>query len=198
MADSESPQTGFSSFKKRKKIIVNRKRKNESSESDEDDVSAVKKVERVGRKYKVLGNSSCPGKVGLNPDKAKARSSNRDSDSDDQNVDNGNDSVRSKKNISVTYDSSRTGKREGPDDMGATSVLEIETEFDRDAQAVYEKQLKVNKEKKGEEDDKLYKGQSGYAKYYEKRDTAQGNAASGMVRLVLMFRCNYIVSSDCL
>lgn len=34
----------------------------------------------------------------------------------------------------------------------------------------------------GKEDDKIYRGINNYAQYYEKRDTAQGNAASGMVR----------------
>jgi len=33
--------------------------------------------------------------------------------------------------------------------MGATATLEIETEIDRDAQAIYENALKINKELKG-------------------------------------------------
>ena len=36
-------------------------------------------------------------------------------------------------------------KRVGPDDMGATATLEIETELDKDAQAVYERSLQVQK-----------------------------------------------------
>ena len=35
---------------------------------------------------------------------------------------------------------------------------------------------------KGKEDDKIYRGMNNYAQYYEKKDTAAGNAASGMVR----------------
>ena len=180
MADNESSQlqkTGFKGFKKRKQTFVERRRKSESSESDDDEDSAVKKVQRAGTKHKIIGNSSGPNlmmskKFSRNDSKPKS-----DEESDGEGLEH-----KRKNKISVTYDSSRTGKREGPDDMGATSILEIDTEFDRDAQAVYEKQLQTNKDEKGKEDHKLYKGQSGYAKYYEKRDTAQGNAASGMVR----------------
>ena len=35
---------------------------------------------------------------------------------------------------------------------------------------------------KGKEDDKVYRGMNNYIQYNEKRDTAAGNAASGMVR----------------
>ena len=66
--------------------------------------------------------------------------------------------------------------------MGATATVEIDTELDRDAQAIYQRQIDANKETKGQEDDKLYKGQTGYTQYFEKKDTAAGNAASGMVR----------------
>nr|KAG5693452.1 hypothetical protein BaRGS_022339 [Batillaria attramentaria] len=66
--------------------------------------------------------------------------------------------------------------------MGATATLEIETELDKDAQAIYERSLQVQKELKGMEDDKKYRGLANYAQYYEKKDTAQGNAASGNVR----------------
>ena len=180
MADNSiSQQLGasFKGFKKRKQNFVNRRRKSESSESEDGEDSAVKKVQRAGNKHKIIGSSSGP-----NVFSKKGQHNVIKSKSDEENDDE-DDFVQPKKNkISITYESSRTGKREGPDDMGATSVLEIETEFDRDAQAIYEKQLKTNKEEKGQEDDKLYKGKSGYAKYYEKRDTAQGNAASGMVR----------------
>jgi len=41
------------------------------------------------------------------------------------------------------------GDSELPRDMGATATLEIETEIDRDAQAIYENALKINKELKG-------------------------------------------------
>eukprot|EP00112_Aurelia_sp_Birch-Aquarium-sp1_P001009 Seg1098.4 transcript_id=Seg1098.4/GoldUCD/mRNA.D3Y31 product="RING finger protein 113A" protein_id=Seg1098.4/GoldUCD/D3Y31 len=178
MADTTGSQreNKFSSFKKRKGNFGSRKKAKESSDSDDNDESAVVKVQRKGQKSKILGNSSGLGLSKLEKKDAKQQKSDSDSEQE---------SIFKKKNkgtTSVTYDSSRTGKRIGPDDMGATAITQIDTEFDRDAQAVYEKQLKTNKDKKGEKDDNVYTGQSGYAKYYEKRDTAQGNAASGMVR----------------
>ena len=39
-------------------------------------------------------------------------------------------------------------------------------------------------ELKGKEDDKIYRGVNNYHVYIEKRDTAAGNASSGMVRYV--------------
>lgn len=36
-------------------------------------------------------------------------------------------------------------KRDGPDDMGATSVVEIDTQADRDAQAILQRSIKVQK-----------------------------------------------------
>lgn len=37
-------------------------------------------------------------------------------------------------------------------------------------------------ELEGKEDDKVYRGLNNYAQYYKKKDTAAGNASSGMVR----------------
>lgn len=70
----------------------------------------------------------------------------------------------------------------GPQDQGATAILEIETEKDRDAQAIFEKRLEINKELEGKEDDKVYRGLNNYTQYYKPKDTAAGNASSGMVR----------------
>ena len=36
-------------------------------------------------------------------------------------------------------------KREGPDDMGATAIVEIDTEADKDSRAIFEKQQEINK-----------------------------------------------------
>jgi len=62
--------------------------------------------------------------------------------------------------------------------------LFIDTDFKQDAQAIFERALKHNKDNAGKEDDKLYRGQTGYTQYIEKRDTAAGNASSGSVRYV--------------
>lgn len=45
----------------------------------------------------------------------------------------------------LSYKSKRTEEREGPTDMGATSTIQFETEKDRDAQAVFERSLQINK-----------------------------------------------------
>lgn len=92
------------------------------------------------------------------------------------------DDSSSEEDVIPTYRSKQTADSELPSDMGATATLEIETEVDRDAQAIFENALKINKELKGKEDDKIYRGAANYQQFYEKRDTAAGNASSGMVR----------------
>lgn len=47
--------------------------------------------------------------------------------------------------VMVSYRSKRNTNREGPSDMGATSVLQIETEVEKDAQAIFENALRINK-----------------------------------------------------
>ncbi|XP_038217651.1 E3 ubiquitin-protein ligase RNF113A [Zerene cesonia] len=64
----------------------------------------------------------------------------------------------------------------------ATATYELDTERDKDAQAIFEKAQKINEELQGQADDKLYRGINNYAQYYKKRDTAAGNASSGFVR----------------
>ena len=46
------------------------------------------------------------------------------------------------------------------------------------------KYFQMNKDMKGQADDKVYRGLNNYTQFIEKRDTAQGNAASAAVRLV--------------
>ncbi|KAJ2939337.1 hypothetical protein O0L34_g13435 [Tuta absoluta] len=64
----------------------------------------------------------------------------------------------------------------------ATATYEFDTEVDKDAQAIFEKAQKINEELQGQADDKVYRGLNNYAQYYKKRDTAAGNASSGLVR----------------
>lgn len=64
----------------------------------------------------------------------------------------------------------------------ATATYELDTERDKDAQAIFEKAQKINEELHGQADDKVYRGINNYAQYYKKRDTAAGNASSGLVR----------------
>jgi RING finger protein 113A len=56
-----------------------------------------------------------------------------------------NASGSSDDDVMVSYKSKRTTGREGPSDMGATSVLQIETEVEKDAQAIFENALRINK-----------------------------------------------------
>lgn len=67
--------------------------------------------------------------------------------------------------------------------IGATATYEIDTEINKDAQAISERSKKIQDElKEKQDDDKIYRGLNNYQQFYEKKDTAQGNASSGMVR----------------
>lgn len=97
---------------------------------------------------------------------------------DADSSDGGNDS----ENVTVSYRSKKTTVIDGPSDQGATAVTEIDTDIGNDAQAIFEKSLEVNKELEGKADDKVYRGLNNYTQFYKKKDTAAGNASSGMVR----------------
>nr|CAD7433215.1 unnamed protein product [Timema monikensis] len=162
--ESEVTQTSYVTFKKRNiKKQASRKQKGSSDSNNTDDETTIIKKDRKRKKLNPLVQKSSDG--------LKSRVV-KSPDSDDEDIES----------VMVSYRSKRVAGREGPSDMGATAVLEIETEVDKDAQAIFENALKINKELKGKEDDKLYRGLNNYAQYYEKRDTAQGNASSGMVR----------------
>lgn len=91
-------------------------------------------------------------------------------------------SEESENDVTVSYKSRKNAAPIAPRDMGATAEVEFETELDKDAQSIFERSQQINKELEGKEDDKIYRGMNNYAQYYKKRDTAQGNASSGMVR----------------
>jgi len=160
------PDTSNSSksclFIKRKRNIRSRNTRTKDSSSSEDETTIVKKEKKTDKSNPFVQKSNV--KKLIKPD-----SEANESSSDDDKV-------------TVSYRSKRTAAPEGPSDQGATAVLEIETEIDRDAQAIFERSLKINKELKGKEDDSVYRGMANYTQFYEKRDTAQGNASSGMVR----------------
>ncbi len=177
-------------FQRRKRKFLNRKRTVESPESDEEDnVAATAKIQRKYPKadYFMKTRTGTDMTTFSGSDQWNSENKN-DVDQVRPEVSGGkggfsyNEKSSSISKVSVVFESSRTGKRDGPEDMGATSITQVDTEFDRDSQALFEKQLRANKESAGFEDDKMYKGQSGYAVYYEKKDSAKGNAASGMVR----------------
>lgn len=138
-----------------------RKRAAGSDDSSEDETKVVKKGRKKDLANPLIQRSKNRGRA-----KEEEHSSSEDSEDD----------------LRLSYKSKRTEEREGPTDMGATSTIQFETEKDRDAQAVFERSLQINKETRGKEDDKVYRGMNNYAHFFEKKDTAQGNAASGGVR----------------
>ncbi|XP_067941855.1 E3 ubiquitin-protein ligase RNF113A-like [Watersipora subatra] len=158
-------------FKKIKRRQQKNRRK-ESTDSDENDTSdeetsAVVKKERLIDLKNPM--KQCTSLRALKRRRGQSESSeSSNSDTNDR--------------ISSSYKSKRTAMREGPDDMGATATVEIDTELGADAQTVYERTLAINKELKDKEDDKVYRGMAGYQQYIEKKDTIYGNAASGFNR----------------
>ncbi len=149
-------------FRKRKIKQRNIRKQNESDEDSDDQTAVVKKEKKVDWSDPMRQSSSTV-KV------RKTRPVSSDSDSEDDS-------------LIHTFKSTKTADSVLPKDMGATATLEIETETDKDAQAIFEKSLKINKELKGKEDDKIYRGAANYQQFFEKKDTAMGNASSGMVR----------------
>lgn len=84
------------------------------------------------------------------------------------------------KRVRLTYEGDRSAKISGPTDGGATATIETETAQDRDAQAIFERQQKINAETKGAADDKIYRGMNGYQVLNERKDTMGGNAYKGI------------------
>ncbi|EZA59678.1 hypothetical protein DMN91_005431 [Ooceraea biroi] len=150
-------------FKRRKnRSSAARKRKgaDDDDDSSEDETMVVKKDKKQGNHNPMVQST--------NVRKCQEKTNYDDSSDDD--------------GITVSYKSNRTVLPAGPSDQGATAILETETEKDKDAQALFEKAQKINEELEGKEDDKIYRGLNNYAQYYKKKDTAAGNASSGMVR----------------
>ncbi|PVD36072.1 hypothetical protein C0Q70_03042 [Pomacea canaliculata] len=159
-------------FKKRTKVQARRRQRGDSSEegqrssSDDDGNTAVKVSRKTNRRNPLVQSTK---RIKVEEHHAASSSSEEDKEIE-------------KPSLSVSYKSTGSAKRVGPEDMGATATLEIETEAEKDAQAIYERSLQLQKELKGKEDDKKYRGLNNYTQFYEKKDTAQGNAASGHVR----------------
>lgn len=163
----EEKQNCTFTFKKRKNQAVRvRKNSEESEENEEDEKSTVVRKHKKLKTNLLVQSTSNPSK------KKRVKASDSDDSSD----------LSDHEAVLVSYKSKRDTGPSGPSDMGATATIEIETEKDRDAQAQFERAQAINKELKGKEDDKIYRGMQNYQQFYEKRDTAQGNASSGMVR----------------
>jgi RING finger protein 113A len=85
------------------------------------------------------------------------------------------DSEDDSSSIGVVYKSNREA-RLGPQDMGATATIEVDTEIDRDARAIADKALKLNQETKGLEVDNVYRGINNYKKYVLPKESAAGSS----------------------
>ncbi|XP_003965008.1 E3 ubiquitin-protein ligase RNF113A [Takifugu rubripes] len=167
MADSKASDENSCAFlfKKSTKKFAGRKRK--ASDSDKDgssDENPTSVVRRENKGAKVNPMIQKTKKV-----EKKAVSS---SDSEEEKEDK----------ITVAYKSTRSAKPVGPDDMGATATYQLDTERDNDAQAIFERSQKIQEERTGKDDDKIYRGINNYVKFIKPKDTTMGNASSGMVR----------------
>ncbi|XP_068120356.1 E3 ubiquitin-protein ligase RNF113A [Hyperolius riggenbachi] len=164
-ADVKRPVCSFT-FKKSIKKFAGRKRREEDRESSEDDDGASV----VRRKKREFSNPMVQRTKQSTREQAEYKASSSEEEE------------ASSKSITVSYKSTRSAKPVGPDDMGATATYELDTEKDKDAQAIFERSQKVQEELKGKEDDKIYRGIHNYQKFVKPKDTSLGNASSGMVR----------------
>lgn len=169
MSESASEAT-CKFFKKRVNRQVNQRKRNvpkddSEDESSEEDTTVVNKLKRTNKNPLIQATSSFSQSL--------RRSRQKQDDSDEEDIN---------ELVNITFKSKRTAESEGPRDMGATAVIETETEKDKDAQSIFERAQKVNEETKGKEDDKIYRGLHNYTQYITKKDTPQGNASSGFVR----------------
>ncbi|GIY68286.1 e3 ubiquitin-protein ligase RNF113A [Caerostris darwini] len=142
--------------------IRKRKAHDDEESSSEDETQVIRKNKNVKINNPMVQGTS----LGKNKNQESATV---DSDSDTET-------------IITNYKSNKSSAPSGPSDMGATSYVQTETEKDRDAQTIFERSQKINEEMKGKPDDKIYRGLNNYTQYITKKDTAQGNASSGMVR----------------
>ena len=86
-------------------------------------------------------------------------------------------SKTTKEDVVTKFAANKEPNRTGPDDMGATAVFNLDTEFDRDARAIFERSKKLNEEQKNNQaDDKIYRGINNYQQFIQPRETAQGQA----------------------
>ncbi|XP_032778185.2 E3 ubiquitin-protein ligase RNF113A [Daphnia magna] len=163
MADEESKSSICTfTFKKRRATAMRRKATTEDDKKSSSEDETV--VARAGKKESA-------GLLSAKTSKSTKKSR--------QEIQNSSD-VEIKEKVTVSFQSERTVENK-KDDL-ATSTVQIDTAIDQDARTIFEKSLQVQQELKGKADDKKYRGLANYAQYYEKRDTAQGNAASANVR----------------
>uniref|UniRef100_A0A336KAN1 CSON006530 protein n=1 Tax=Culicoides sonorensis TaxID=179676 RepID=A0A336KAN1_CULSO len=168
---SEEVATAGFSFKKRNlKNKFARKRKQSSDEASSEDETQGSSVVKLDKKSKRLNPNVQSTSALRQKQKRIAEGGNSSESEEEEDI------------TTVSYRSKKQAESALPKDMGASAELEFETEKNKDAQSIFEKSQQINKELEGKEDDKIYRGLNNYTQYIKKRDTAQGNASSGMVR----------------
>jgi len=141
-----------------------KRRKSESSSNSEDETKCIKAEKKKTLNPMVQSTSSIR--------KRRESSSSSSSSSSDSDV-----------GYKVTYKSTRSAKPSGLEDMGATRTFDLDTDKKVDAQALFEKQQKLQEQiKEGEIDPNLYRGAAGYRQFIKPRDTPLANASSGLSR----------------
>ncbi|CAJ0924876.1 unnamed protein product [Ranitomeya imitator] len=120
-------------FKKTARKFAGRKRRDEDKESseeqDEEEASVFKRKKRET----------------LNPMVQKTKQRVKEAE---YKVSSSDEEEKPSSSISVSYKSTRSAKPVGPDDMGATATYELDTEKDKDAQAIFERSQKVQETKR--------------------------------------------------
>ncbi|XP_042548459.1 E3 ubiquitin-protein ligase RNF113A-like [Dipodomys spectabilis] len=164
---------------KRKGIAGRRKRPSCGPESGDSDSSSDESSTVVRpEKKRAVHNPMVQKTRGVGQPKASDGRPSGDGDPGEEEEEEEEESA----SLGVVYKSTRSAKPAGPEDMGATAVYQLDTDKERDAQAIFERSQKIQEELKGKEDDKIYRGINNYQKYIKPKDTSMGNASSGMVR----------------
>ncbi|KAH8389081.1 hypothetical protein KR215_004710 [Drosophila sulfurigaster] len=179
MEEDEAPTTSAFGFKKRNinRGAAMRRKKASSSSSNE---SAKNSDDEQQNKLSALARAENRRKR-TNPNFQSTKSLAKRKTVVDSS-DSEKDASEERSDFGVAYKSKRESLPNGPQDQGATSVNEIDTAMDRDAQSIHARSIKINEELEGKADDKIYRGINNYAQYYKKTDKVAGNASSGMVR----------------
>lgn len=135
-----------------------RKRQNSGSSSSSEDETAVVKQ----RKEK---------KVNPMVQKSHLFKKHRVGDDDDSGEDN--PAGKGQGSTGVSYGTSGTEiKNAMKENVFATR--DIDTEHGKDQRSITERAEEIQKETKGQEDDKIYRGMNNYAQYIDKREALQG------------------------
>jgi len=171
---AKKPQNRAGQRRKHESSSENEKSSDSNSENEAE--SVVVRTER----NKKSGITQSSSSTSFFKKKKKWRQNESESSSDEEGDDN------KSKSIGVSFKGTGT-QSSGPSDQGATAVTEIDTSYDRDAKALFEKSRDVNDSRKVtvddksgikavDFDDKIYRGANNYAKFVEKKDTAFGSA----------------------